>query len=507
MNFFNKEKKLIAFQAKNHDAINLAICFPNTYMIGMASLGYQTAWKLLNQNENTKTVRWFSDIKEENLNPDYLGFSFSWELDYKNIFEILEKNDISIFSKERKEEDPLIFSGGQIPNANPEPFCDNFDFYIIGDLESVSASFLEKISEIRNLKRAEKLKKLNELSFVYVPSQENKVIKRELAKEELAYSSILTPDSYWPNTFIVEVVRSCPELCRFCLASYGSLPFRTPDIKNSLIPTIDFGLKHTNKFGLLGASVTQHPHFQELLDYLLHKKSLMDGIQVQIASVRADTISKNLAESLFKLGSKSVTMAIESGSDKIRELINKKVSKETIVNSIQTIYDSGISSVKLYGMVGLPQEEENDLFETINLLKEIKTKNKGKRLSWGCSTFVPKAQTPFQYYGMDKTAEKKLKLFSKELHKLGIEFKPESYEWSVIQGLVSRGDRSINKILVDAYKYGSTIGSFKKAIRENKDINSDYFIYELWDLNSKLPWENIEGFLKSEKIKEHAKIS
>ncbi len=514
MNPFSNEKILTHFPPKQSDALDLAICFPNTYMIGMASLGYQTAWKLLNQNENVRTTRWFTDIQESrsgmacHAHPAYIGFSFSWELDYKNIFKMLEENKISLFSKERSENDPLVFAGGQIPNANPEPFCDNFDFFLIGDLEVVAEPFINKIIEIKDLKREDKLKELSKLPGIYVPGCRYLINQiPTTTKESLSSSCILTPDSYWPNTFIIEVARSCPELCRFCLASYGSLPFRTPDIKDSLIPTIEKGLKHTNKIGLLGASVTQHPGFDKLLDYLLTCRSVITPpLHVQIASVRADTISKKLAESLFTLGNKSVTMAIESGSDRLREVINKKVSRETILSSIQTIYDTGINSIKLYGMVGLPTETNEDLDETIKLLKEIKTKNKGKRLSWGCSTFVPKAGTPFQYYGMDKTADKKLKYYSKELHKLGIEFKPESYEWSIIQGLISRGDRSVNKILVDAYKYGSTIGSFKKAMRENKNINSEYFIYANWDLDIELPWGNIKGHLNSELIKKQATV-
>lgn len=514
MNLFSEEKILTSFPHKKADALEIAICFPNTYMIGMASLGYQMAWKFLNQNENVRTTRSFTDVKEPRRGgtcstlPAYIGFSFSWELDYKNIFKILEENKISIFSNERSEDDPLVFAGGQVPNANPEPFIDNFDFFLLGDLEVVSESFLNKIIEIKNLPRSKKLEELSKLPGIYVPGRGN-AINRISTKGNLSHSCILTPNSYWPDTFIVEVARSCPELCRFCLASYGSLPFRTPDVKNSLIPIIEGGLKHTNKLGLLGASVTQHPGFDELLDYLLAingKGGVAPPLQVQIASVRADTISKKLAEGLHKLGSKSLTMAIETGSDKLREIINKKVSRETILNSIQTIYDAGFNSIKLYGMVGIPQETDEDLNETIKLLKEIKTKNKGKKLTWGCSTFVPKAQTPFQYYGMDKAAEKKLKLLSKELHKAGIEFKPESYEWSIIQGLISRGDRSINKILVDAYRYGSTIGSFKKAMRENKDIDSDYFTYKNWDINTKLPWENVQGFLNKEIVKEHAAI-
>ncbi len=516
MDVFQNEKILTPIPSKNRDAIQLSCAFPNTYEIGMASLGFQTAWKLFNQHPDVNVVRWFTDIQEPSRQiPSYIGVSFSWELDYKNIFSMLEKNNIPLHAKDRKENDPIIFCGGQVPNANPEPFCENFDFFLIGDLEIVAEDLINKMVEIKDLMREERLNALSKLDGVYVPcrrglinqthSNQTPPTKKLTTKGNLTSSSILTPDSVWPNTFIVEIVRSCPELCRFCLASYGSLPFRTPDIKDSLIPIIDFGLKHTNKIGLLGASVTQHPEFEDLLDYLLSKGACRDKpVQVQIASVRADSITKKIAEGLFTLGSKSLTMAVETGSERLREIINKKVSNETIIKSIETIYNSGFNSIKLYGMAGLPDEIEEDLNETIKLLGEIKKRNKGKNLTWGCSVFVPKAQTPFQWFGVDKGADKKLKLLSKELHQLGVDFRPESYEWSLIQALISRGDRSINKILEDAYRYGNTLGSFKKAMRENKDINSDHFIFENWDNKIKLPWENIQGHLNKEIVSKHA---
>jgi len=511
MNLFQNEKILTSTPVKTKDAIQLATAFPNTYTIGMASLGFQTAWKLFNQNADLNVVRWFTDIQEKSSSPaKFISFSFSWELDYKNIFSMLEKNNIPLHSKDRKENDPIVFCGGQIPNANPEPFCENFDFFLVGDLEIVSEELIKKIIETNHLTRDEKLNELARLAGVYVPLCKGlpwqAPTKKQITRGNLTYSSILTPDSIWPNTFIVEVVRSCPELCRFCLASYGSLPFRTPDIKDSLIPIIDFGLKHTNKIGLLGASVTQHPGFEDLLDYLLLKSKgeVPPSLHVQIASVRADSITKKNADGLFKLGSKSLTMAVETGSQRLRDIINKKVSNETIIKSIETIYNSGFNSIKLYGMVGLPGETEEDLKETVKLLTKIKTRNKGKNLSWGSSIFVPKAQTPFQYFGVDKNADKKLNYLSKELHKIGVDFRPESYEWSLIQALISRGDRSVNKILEDAYRYGNTLGSFKKAIKENKNINYDYFVFENWDKNIDLPWENIQGHLNKEVISKHA---
>ena len=519
MNLFAQENILINVPLKKRDAMHLVIAFPNIYSVGMASLGYQTAWKLFNQSEDVNVTRWFTDIEENsrrgaiNRAPSYVGFSFSWELDYKNIFSMLEKNNIPLHSSKREENDPIVFCGGQVPNANPEPFCDNFDFFLIGDLEEIAESFINKIVECRNLKREEKLNELAKLPGVYVPRRERSrpfpTTKRQTTRGNLSHSSILSPNSIWPNTFVMEVVRSCPELCRFCLASYGSLPFRTPDLKESLIPTIDFGLKHTNKIGLMGPSITQHPEFEGLIEHLLNhhcRGAVTAPLQVQIASVRADTISKNLAEGLFKLGAKSLTMAVETGSQRLRDIINKKVSNETIIKSIETIYNAGFKSIKLYGMVGLPNEIDDDLKETVRFLKILKSKFKSQKLTWGSSVFVPKAGTPFQWYGVDKDADKKLKYYSKELHQIGVDFRPESFKWAQIQALISRGDRSINKILMDAYRYGSTLGSFSKALKE-ENINSDYFVFGSWDQNSNLPWGNIQGHLNKNIIKDHSAVT
>ena len=516
---FNEEKILASIPVKHKNAMSIAIAFPNTYEIGMASLGYQTAWKLFNQSPEISASRWFTNIKSDSMSPpEYIGFAFSWELDYKNIFSMLEENNIPLHTKDRKENDPLIFCGGQIPNANPEPFVENFDFFLIGDLEVTVEPFLNKVTELSNLKRKEKLIELSKLPGVYVPNISTN-IKRQSFKGELTYSSVLTPNCVWPDTFIVEVVRSCPELCRFCLASYGSLPFRTPSAKESLIPIIDFGLKHTNKIGLLGASVTQHGEFETLLEHLCSINGATaprshGALHVQIASIRADTVTKTLSEGLHKLGIKSLTMAVETGSQRLRDFINKKVSSETVFNSIQTIYNAGFNSIKLYGMVGLPTETDDDIQETISFLKNIKSSVNSRTLApgrprtlnitWGCSVFVPKATTPFQWYGVDPKSKEKLKLLKKELHKIGVDFRDESYDWALIQAFISRGDRSINIILEKAYRYGSTLGSFKKAIREHKEIDFDYFVFKSWDKSTKLPWESIQGHLNTDIIKKHS---
>ena len=136
MNLFKNERLLVKAPVKDSDATQLAIAFPNTYQVGMASLGYQNAWKILNETENVNAVRWFTDVKEDcSSKPEYIAFSLSWELDFINIFEMLKKEGIPIHAKDRSDNDPIIFAGGLIPSSNPEPFCENFDFFHLGDAE------------------------------------------------------------------------------------------------------------------------------------------------------------------------------------------------------------------------------------------------------------------------------------------------------------------------------------------------------------------------------------
>jgi radical SAM superfamily enzyme YgiQ (UPF0313 family) len=304
----------------------------------------------------------------------------------------------------------------------------------------------------------------------------------------------------------VEVVRSCPEMCRFCLASYLTLPFRTANLETSLIPAIERGLTVTNRLGLLGASVTQHPEFSDLLDYLNQPK--YDHIRLSVASVRTNTVTVKLAEILTKRDTKSITIAVESGSEKIRNVVNKKLTNEQIIQAAINAKTGGLSAIKLYGMVGIPTEEMTDLEQTIIMMQELKKAAPGLRLSLGCSTFVPKAHTPFQWFGVNKEAEKRLKYLEKKLKSKGIDFRPESYNWSVIQALISRGDRRISSILELTREYGDTLGSYKRAFKELKGQIPplEYYVFSDWREDQILPWQHLQTAISKDIIKKHSII-
>ncbi len=516
--------------AADPNAVKLIYAFPNEYSVGITSLGYQVVWSSLATREDVAVSRLFTDIGESlPSKTELLGFSLSWELDYANIFQMLASLGIPRRSCDRDNEHPLVFGGGPVLTANPEPFADFFDVILLGDGENLLDNFIQAYKEVRDLPRDRKLRHLATIPGIYVPSLYRvryvqpdgeiaaiepvdseipaKVTKQTYRGNTLSVSSVVTEQAAWPNIYMVEVVRSCPEMCRFCLASYLTLPFRTPSLETSLIPAIEKGVQFTNRIGLLGASVTQHPEFKELLEYINQPK--FDDVRLSVASVRTNTVTEKFARILANRGTKSLTIAVESGSDRVREIINKKLENDAIVEAAVNAKAGGLKGLKLYGMVGIPGEEAEDIDATIAMMKNVKKAAGGLRLTLGCSTFVPKSHTPFQWFGVDKKADKRLKYLQKHLRPAGIDFRPESYNWSVIQALLSRGDRRLSYLLENVREYGDSLGSYKRAFKELKGTLPplDFYVHENWSSDRILPWDHLAGPLPKETLQKHAQSS
>jgi radical SAM superfamily enzyme YgiQ (UPF0313 family) len=449
----------------------------------------------------------------------------SWELDYVNIFNLLESLNIPLRASNRTENHPLVFGGGPVLTANPEPFADFFDVVLLGDGEILLSSFIDAYQEVRNATRKVKLNRLAQVPGIYIPSLYDveyasddgeiksihpldshipAVIQKQTYRgNTLSASTVVTEKAAWENIFMVEVVRSCPEMCRFCLASYLTLPFRTASLEKSLIPAIEQGLKVTNRLGLLGASVTQHPEFSELLDYISQPK--YDDVRLSVASVRTNTVTEKLAATLAKRDTRSLTIAVESGSENLRQIINKKLDNEEIIQAAVNAKAGGLSSLKLYGMVGIPGEESEDLDATVAMMKAVKKAAFGLRLTLGCSTFVPKSHTPFQWFGVNKQSEKRLQFLQKQLKPQGIDFRPESYNWSIIQTLLSRGDRRLSHLLELTRGFGDSLGSYKRAFKElkGKIPDLDFYVYSHWSTEKILPWNHLQGPLPQSTLIKH----
>ncbi|NEP39628.1 MAG: radical SAM protein [Okeania sp. SIO2H7] len=527
---FNNEHLLFTPATPKTDAIPTIFAFPNEYTIGITSLGYQIVWSTLKMRSDLQVSRLFTDINEPlPKRSELLGFSLSWELDYINILNLLETLEIPIRTENRTETHPLVFGGGPVLTANPEPFADFFDVVLLGDGEYLIDNFIDAYQEIRTADRQTKLRHLAQIPGIYIPNLYevnyksktgaihsiqaiDKNIPTVIEKQTyrgntLSASTVVTEKAAWENIFMVEVVRSCPEMCRFCLASYLTLPFRTASIEGSLIPAIERGLSVTKRLGLLGASVTQHPEFESLLDYLSQSK--YDDVRLSIASVRTNTVTEKLAKILTERDTKSITIAVETGSDRLRKVINKKLEKEEIIQAAVNAKAGGLKGIKLYGMVGIPGENSEDLEATVGMMEELKKAASGLRLTLGCSTFVPKSHTPFQWFGVNKEAEKKLKILEKKLRSQNLDFRPESYKWSVIQALISRGDRRLSNLLELVRHYGDSLGSYKRGFKELRGElpELDFYAYENWDLEQILPWHHLQGPLPKDTLKKHLKDS
>jgi radical SAM superfamily enzyme YgiQ (UPF0313 family) len=221
--------------------------------------------------------------------------------------------------------------------------------------------------------------------------------------------------------------------------------------------------------------------------------------------VRTNTVTPKLAATLTKHDTRSVTIAVESGSDRLRQIINKKLTNDEIIQAAMNAKAGGLSNLKLYGMVGVPGEEPEDLDATVAMLRDIKKTVPGLRLTFGCSTFVPKAHTPFQWFGVNTQAEKRLQSLQKQLRPQGIEFRPESYNWSVIQTLLSRGDRRLSQLLELTRHYGDSLGSYRRAFKElrGKLPNLDHYVYTDWQLEQTLPWSHLQGPLPQATLLKH----
>ncbi len=523
---FAAERLLFSPAIPDNDAIPTIFAFPNEYTVGITSLGYQIVWATLAMRSDLQVSRLFTDIHEHlPLKPEILGFSMSWELDYVNILNLLEDLQVPIRAKERNDNHPIVFGGGPVLTANPEPFADFFDVVLLGDGENLLGNFIDAYKEVRNAPRQTQLKALAQVPGIYVPSLYEVVYrapddaiesiqpissevpavvqKQTYRGNTLSASTVVTEKAAWENIFMVEVVRSCPEMCRFCLASYLTLPFRTASINDSLIPAIEKGLTVTNRIGLLGASVTQHPEFESLLDRLSQPK--YDDVRLSIASVRTNTVSVELAQTLAKRDTRSLTIAVESGSEKVRRIVNKKLQQDEIIQAAINAKAGGLKSLKLYGMVGIPGEEPVDLDATVSMMRDLKKAAPGLRLTWGCSTFVPKAHTPFQWMGVNPQAQKRLQFLQKKLKPQGIDFRPESYNWSIIQALLSRGDRRLSHLLELTRDFGDSLGSYKRAFKElkGKIPKLDFYVHANWSTEQVLPWDHLQGPLPKSTLIKH----
>ncbi len=508
------EKYLYNPQKTSEIKLNVWCAFPAVYNFGMSALGYLKVFQLIDSIDGIYAERIFTDTDKTRIKSsdvDILSFSFSFELDYLGILRILEKYQIPFLAEEREEKHPLIYGGGPVLSANPEPFARFFDFIMIGDAEPHINEVFEILRDNSDKTKQEKLKLISNIEGVYVPQfkTENYKVKKVSADLNLCVATpILTPDSFFPNTFIMEVERGCPQKCGFCLTSYINTPVRFCPYEQ-IIEQLELGLKYTHKIALLGALICSHPRIDDICDYIIKKADVISDLEVSVSSLRADYVSDKTLEMLRKCGQKTATIALEAGSERLRNVINKRLKREDILSVIEKMVKFGFSGVKIYGIIGLPTETYEDIDAFIELCKEIKQKFKGFNVTPAFSTFIPKAQTPFQYAPREEISvlEKKNEYIKKQFAKIGIKARTGSAKWDYIQAVLSLCGRELTPYLIEVYKQGGALGAFKSVYKEYKKSaklsDIDKTVQSEISLNEELPWEFIEypsskEFLKSE---------
>jgi radical SAM superfamily enzyme YgiQ (UPF0313 family) len=496
--------------------IPVALVYPNAYYLGMSNLGIHAIYRLLNSYNEVVCERAFWETENRDKRTPLLSlesqrplsdfaviaFSVSYELDYFNIVHILKASGIPIYAADRDERHPLVIAGGPCIIANPLPLSPFFDCLGIGEAEPIIPAILPSITEGIRGKRRELLKALAALPGTYVPQcYSGKPVARQWA-EDLdkipVTPTILTPDTELGELYLIEVERGCNWGCRFCLTSNAFYPMRCRSLEN-LLTQAKQGLKYRKRLGLVGAAVSDHPRIEELLLELGQM-----GAELSISSLRMAPLSRIVLRELAKGEARTIALAPEAGSNRLRQVIKKGISEDDVLEAIGKVAEQGIKQVKLYFMIGLPWETDEDIEEIIRLTLRCKNildkQPSGCRLVLNISPFVPKAGTPFQWLPMTEPSilKQRLSLLKNRLMPKGIKLSGESPAWSQVQGVLSRGDEKLAEVLANIEEV--SLSGWRKAA-EKCQLDIDYYAHQRWDANQKLPWAMIDSGIKLEHLK------
>lgn len=526
-----------------HAGQKVAIVYPNTYFVGMSNLGLHIIYEEINLRNDSVCERIFLPEKKEleaydktktplmsveTQRPmhqfDVVAFDVTFEMDYFHIPLMLRHGRVPIMGKDRTEFDPIVIAGGPCATFNPEPFADFIDAFIIGEGEGIVSRVLDIIRDgkMEGLDRHTILRQLADISGVYVPSlyvpiySEDgefkgydiaegvpKTIKRHFEMLTSGGETVVATNyTEFGAMYIIEVARGCGRHCRFCMAGYC---FRVPRVRplDILKEGVERAEKLGKKVGLMGAAISDYPEVDELVNYIRSK-----DMRYSCASLRADSLTQAVVDGLADSGQKTITIAPETGSERLRRVINKGISEEHLQNAATLSAKSGIQHMRLYIMIGLPTETDEDIEAIVGLAERTqahmeKVGCKG-RLTLSINPFIPKPFTPFQWMAMDnqKVVEKKFQYIKKALQKnRRIEVLVESPKEAYIQGVLARGDRRLGAVIAAcAADRGSK--SFKSEMKA-AGLDMDNMNYRERSFDEFLPWSHLdmgmqEGYLEME---------
>ncbi|WP_196595291.1 TIGR03960 family B12-binding radical SAM protein [Pectinatus frisingensis] len=513
-----------------------ALCYPNQYNVGMSNLGMHIIYNQINSRPDTAAERFF--VPDKHLQKQYdqtntpllslesqtalyefaiIGFAISFELDYFNVLSMLELGKVSLLTSEREDHDPLVIAGGPCSTFNPEPLSLFIDAFIIGEGEETINNLLDAYLDCRskNISRHDILLKLAHIPGVYVPcfyhhfysesgllsaiEPQNNVpckVSRQWIKNIDAYPAhtVISSNNTEFNFYLIETARGCGRHCRFCMAGYC---FRKP--RNRSIASIKkmiLAVPSQKKIGLMGAAVSDHPQIDTICQFINETHHPMS-----VASFRADSVTQLLVDSLAASGQKTLTLAPEAGSDKIRRIINKGIEDKHLYSAMDMGIKAGIKNFRLYIMVGLPEETFEDTEAIITMAYKLRTymddHNAHGKLTLSINPFVPKPFTPFQWLPMAdiKSTSIILKHIKNTLKKdRRIEVLTESSRESCLQGILARGDRRISQILLETYRSGS-LKLLPKVMKQHH-IDEDFYLYRQRCTDEILPWDTLDMGVK-----------
>jgi radical SAM superfamily enzyme YgiQ (UPF0313 family) len=529
----------VGYVRKPHaNRLRVALIFPNTYFVGMSNLGFQTIYRLFNDQPDIVCERAFlppkqelASLKEsgarivtiESQTPvsefDVIAFSVSFEWDYTNVLTMLRLAGLPVRAADRDYTHPLIVIGGAVTFVNPEPLAPFADVIAAGEGEVLVPALLDAFG---SSSRSEQLKRLAQARGYYIPSFYDveyngdgtiarfvpregtgapPVVKKAALKTTDAVdppsTTIFTPDTEFGSRFLVEVVRGCANLCRFCWAGYNYLPVRAFPTQR-ILDLAQAARAHSTRAGLVSIALCDHPDIEHIL------RSLKDmGYSISPASLRLDDLTPAIVSLLHESGERTLTIAPETGSDRLRRVINKTITNEEILDRAELIFSSGIESLKLYYMIGLPTEEDADLVAIRDLtlqlheimLKHARPRGRIGRIVASVNPLVPKPGTAFQWLPM--TAADEIERRMKRMRSLvadidNVYFNIKSERHSYYQALLSLGDRRIAPAIELAEANG---GQWRKAVADS-GVDGDFYIYRDRSNDAVLPWSIIDGGMK-----------
>jgi radical SAM superfamily enzyme YgiQ (UPF0313 family) len=532
--------KEIGYIIKPHGSrLRVALAFPNTYWVGMSNLGFQTVYRLLNAEDDIVCERVFLPPKQElaeqlatstplvtleSQTPvsefDIFAFSVSFEWDYVNVLTMLRLAGMPRWATERSERHPLVLIGGAVTFVNPEPLAPFSDVIAAGEGEELVPSLARAFRGASG--RAELLRLLAAERGFYIPSfyepqysadgrlsgmsrlnpEAPLPVKKAAVKTTAALdppaTSIFTPDTEFGSRLLIEVVRGCANLCRFCWAGYNYLPVR-PFPTARILEIAEAAKPYAGRVGLVSIALCDHPD----IDHILARLHEM-GYAISPASLRLDDLTPSIVSVLKQSGERSITIAPETGSDRMRRVINKTVTNDEILDRTDLIFANGIENLKLYYMIGLPTETDDDLVAIRDLtlamrdrmLAHARPRGQIGRIVGSVNPLIPKPGTAFQWLPMEDPTltERKIKRLRTLMNGIdNVYFNIKSERHSYYQALLSLGDRRVAPAIEAAERNGQ---NWRAAVAES-GVDAEFFIFRDRSQDPVLPWDIIDGGMKS----------